>query len=98
VWSAVAAEHYPFLFNETLTADPTAILRLCVNTAFRNTFFLHFAASANNPIVKGAFDMIDLEADNIVAFTFPEQWAHRDDYMEVCPLGGLDRTGRGILF
>jgi len=98
VWSAIAAEHYPFLFNETLTPDHAALLRLCVNAAFRNAYFLHFAASANNPIVKGAFEMIDHEADNVAALTFPEQWARRDELIEVCPLKGLDRRGRGILF
>jgi hypothetical protein len=97
-WSSVAAEHYPFLFNEDLVADHAALLRLCVNAAFRNAYFLHFAASARNPIVKGAFEMIDHEADNVAALTFPDEWARRDDYMELCPLKGIDSAGRGILF
>jgi hypothetical protein len=98
VWSAVAAEHYPFLFNEDLVADHAALLRLCANAAFRNAYFLHFAAGANNPIVKGAFDLIDHEADNVVALTFPDLWARRDEHLELCALKDIDATGRGIVF
>lgn len=98
VWSLIAAEHYPFLFDEAAGADHAALLKLCVNAAFRNAYFLHFAASSQNPIVKGAFDLIDHDADNVVALTFPDHWTHRDEYVDIRPLQGLDRTGRGIIF
>lgn len=98
VWSAAAAQHYPFLFNGDLLPNHDEVLRHCVNAAFRNSFFLHFASGANNPIVKGAFDMIDLEADSIVAMTFPELWEQRDAFMEFRRLEGIDSAGRGILF
>jgi hypothetical protein len=34
----------------------------------------------------------------VEALTFPDQWAKREDYLELCPLKGIDSTGRGIIF
>lgn len=98
MWSAVAAEHYPFLFDPEVTAADPELLGRCANTAFCNAYFLHFAAGANNPIVKGAFDRIDADADGIVALTFPDLWESRDDFLELAALAGIDPAGRGIVF
>ena len=98
LWSAVVARHYPFLFNPDSVPDHASLLELCANVTFRNSYFLHFAAGARNPIVKGAFETVDDTGDGVVAMVFPETWASREEVVELRDLATLDRSERGILF
>lgn len=82
VWAQVAAEHYPFLFNPAFLQGNRDMLRICVNVAFRNAWFLHFAGASANPVVKGAFDLVDPDLGSVPEIVFPEFRENRDAIME----------------
>jgi len=82
IWAQVAAEHYPFLFNPELMAESRdELMRLCVDTTFRNTWFLHFAGGGRNPLIKGGYDVIDPDGPGIPARVFAEAWAGHDGFL-----------------
>ena len=63
VWIWEAARHYPFLYDlEFYNANPE-LVRRCVNTCFRNNYFLHFAGTTAKPLVG----LVDAAAPNVAA-------------------------------
>jgi hypothetical protein len=68
VWAWEAARHYPFVFNHDFYNANTDLIRMCVNTAFRNAFFLHLAG----PMAKALACAIDTGAENIAALIFED--------------------------
>jgi len=66
VWAWEAARHYPFVYNHDFYNANTDLIRMCVNTAFRNSFFLHLAG----PTAKTLACAIDTGAENIAALIF----------------------------
>ncbi|EWY37246.1 hypothetical protein N825_21185 [Skermanella stibiiresistens SB22] len=61
VWAWEAALHYPFVHDLDFYNANTDLVRMCVNTAYRNAFFLHLAGS----MAKVLAPAIDREADTI---------------------------------
>lgn len=74
-WASIAAEHYPFLFDVPTLESSPALLKSCVNTAFRNNWFLHFAGGRKNPLVKRAFALVDPEPASLVEMVHPGEAA-----------------------
>ncbi len=50
IWDTVMIESYPFLSMPALTAD-TRMSALCVNTAYHNSYFLHFLSGPSRAFV-----------------------------------------------
>ncbi len=96
IWGQVLAEHYPFLFNEDLLEGHRELLGWCVNTAYRNSWFLHFAGGRSNPVIKGAFEMIDDRASSVPEMVFPGQGVDLPDTVEFCRFEEIDETRRGL--
>jgi len=96
IWAQVAAEHYPFLFNPEISAGHQEITRLCVNVAYRNSWFLHFAGGRKNPVIKGAFDLIDANASGVPEFIFPDAWPGLSDFVEYCDLDELNEVRKKL--
>jgi hypothetical protein len=87
IWAQVAAEHYPFLFDPSYLFGEREMLRLCVNVAFRNAWFLHFAGAKASPIIKGAFGLVDPGLGSIPEMVFPEFRERKDELMVFRRLG-----------
>ncbi|WP_207476410.1 hypothetical protein [Arenibaculum pallidiluteum] len=67
VWTWHASEHYPFLFDhDRCTAEP-GLVGWCVNTAFRNAYFLHLAGGMS----KAVAELVDPRAANIAELVMP---------------------------
>lgn len=66
VWAWEAARHYPFVFDLDFYNSNNDVIRMCVNTSFRNSFFLHLAG----PMAKVLACAIDTKAENIAALVF----------------------------
>ncbi len=96
IWAQVAAEHYPFLFNPEFTAQSREIVRLCVNVAYRNSWFLHFAGGRKNPVIKGAFALIDGEVAGVPEIIFPDAWPAIAEFVEFCRLEDLNEVRKSL--
>ncbi len=97
IWGSVAAWHYPFLFNGELARRNPDLMRLCVNTAYRNAYFLHFSGDGNSPLTKGAAQLIDRESEGVAAQVFPDLWARRNSIMTFAPLATAERRQRPLI-
>lgn len=96
IWAQVAAEHYPFLFNPQFAARRHEIARLCVNVAYRNSWFLHFAGGRKNPVIKGAFGLVDGDAAGVPEIIFPDAWPGLAEFVEFCPLEDLNEVRKKL--
>lgn len=90
LWAQAAAKHYPFLFNRANLSDDTTLLELCVNIAYRNTWFLHFAGAARNPVVKWAYRMVDPDWGTVPELVFPEYRERAEGDVVFCRLTEVD--------
>jgi hypothetical protein len=79
VWAWEAARHYPFVFNHDFYNANTDLIRMCVNTAFRTSFFLHLAG----PTAKALACAIDTGAENIAALIFNDYKLRRSGIEQV---------------
>ncbi|CCQ75269.1 hypothetical protein [Magnetospira sp. QH-2] len=78
-WALHALTHYPFLFNDDLREAHPDLLSQCVNAAFRQVWFLHFAGTRNHPVSKRPLDLVDPTCPRITDLVFPdlaEKWPH----------------------
>lgn len=92
IWAQEVARNYPFLFNLEIQRRNPEILALAANTAFRNSWFLHFAGAKRNPVIKEPFRMIAQDAQSVAEFVFPEDWAKRAEFLRLSRLDELDKA------
>lgn len=81
IWSLEAARHYPFLFHARYVkpapedrAAWVAMARQCVNAAFFNSYFLHFAGGAGSAWIKSAMRLVEAKAEHIFQVMYPEHF------------------------
>jgi hypothetical protein len=90
IWAAEVARNYPFLFNPDILARNPDLFGLCVNVAFRNAFFLHFAGSGANPLIKKAAELVTDRPGGVPALVLPAEWAKAEGNLKLVPLAGLE--------
>ena len=80
IWTLEAARNYPFLFQARYVnptpedrADWINMTRNCVNAAFFNTFFLHFAGAPRSPWIKSAMYLVDTKVRHLVQTLYPTE-------------------------
>lgn len=76
IFTLEVAKHYPFLMDLAFrtqhgTEACENIMRMCVNTVFRRSYFLHFACHRDNRIIKRAQGMIDIDCENVLDLMRP---------------------------
>jgi hypothetical protein len=81
VWPWEAARHYPFLYDLGFQHANPDLLRMCVNTVFRNNWFLHLAGANSKPLA-GA---VDAAAENLAALVIPD-YARRREGIDLVPM------------
>jgi len=70
LWAYELARNYPFLFRRFVEEGADEVMAACVNTAFANNYFLHFAGG--NSVVKRAMRLVDIDAAKGFEVAFPE--------------------------
>lgn len=100
IWAQEVARHYPFLFDLTGFGADQALVRTCVNTAFRNAWFLHFAGGACSPVIKRAMPLVEPERASVAELVFPDEWARRAECITFARLAELEARvpGRIVLY
>lgn len=90
IWTLEMARHYPFLFEMYLERDgryvnrrASELFKACVTTAFRNTFFLHFAGKKRNPLVVDGYRLADTETPLLANVLFPGQEEEVDRLLDI---------------
>lgn len=96
IWAQEITRNYPFLFNLEIVKRNPELLFLCANTAFRNSWFLHFAGAKKNPVIKEPFRMISQHAESLMQIFFPDDWATRHESMRFCRLADIRELGREL--
>ncbi|GAB6053146.1 hypothetical protein JCM17960_19660 [Magnetospira thiophila] len=81
-WSQVVLKHYPFLFNNDYLHAHPDLIRQCVNAAFRQSWFMHFAGTKNHPITKLPMTMVDITCPEIPDLVFPQCQDHWRDWFQ----------------
>lgn len=72
LWPGECARNYPFLFDPGFLVENPGTVRMCVNTAFRNAFFLHFAGSASHAVAKKLINFVEPHIKNVVDMIDPD--------------------------
>ncbi len=81
-WGNWVVRHYPFLFNLHLMRSHPDLVWQCVNTAFHNTWFLHFAGTRRHPVTKGPMILVDPACPDPHERVFPQYRSFWRDWFE----------------
>ncbi len=101
-WGNWAATHYPFLFDPAFPAAHPEVVRQCVNAAFHNAWFLHFAGTRRHPVTKQPMTMIDPTCPDPHERVFPHYRDHWRAWIELADSATFEaryaerRAGRPI--